>query len=178
MRVEIIGPRIEDRPLIKNLYVFYRYDLMAFIERGPGSFINEFGTIDGQTSRAHDEAVSGEDIYWQKPGILTPLLIRADGHLAGFALVNDVAHSGLATDFSMAEFFIARKHRRTGVGQAAATAVIATRPGQWDIAVIRRNTGAQAFWRRVAASVAGSAVQELDRNDDLWNGLILRFRVV
>ena len=116
------------------------------------------------------------DAYWSEPR-RTPLLIRADGHLAGFALVNDFAHSGLATDYSIAEFFVVRKHRRAGVGHAAATAIIAARPGQWEIAVIRRNAGAQAFWRRVAAAVASGDVEELDRNDDLWDGLILRFRV-
>lgn len=158
----------DQRGTFENLFQLYTHDFSEYWAGRAYGELNEDGLFG---------AYEHLDAYWSEPRH-TPLLIRADGHLAGFALVNDVAHSGLATDFSMAEFFIARKHRRTGVGQAAATAVIAARPGQWDIAVIRRNTGAQAFWHRVAASVAGSAVQELDRNDDLWNGLILRFRGV
>ena len=77
----------------------------------------------------------------------------------------------------MAEFFVVRKHRRAGVGFAAATQIVGPRPGQWEIAVARRNTAALPFWRRVAAAAAAAAaVEELDRDDALWNGWILRFR--
>jgi len=142
MRVEIIGPRIEDRPLIKNLYVFYRYDLMAFIERGPGSFINEFGTIDGQTSRAHDEAVSGEDIYWQKPGILTPLLIRADGRPASFAILATPPHADSSVNYRMNDFFVLNKCRRHGVATRAAAAILDRFRGKWEIGFLPSNTPA------------------------------------
>jgi predicted acetyltransferase len=117
------------------------------------------------------------DGYWTEAD-RTPLLIRADGHVAGFALINTFAHSGLPIDFSVAEFFVVRKHRRAGVGFTAATRIIRARPGQWEMAVARRNTAALPFWRRVASAIAGPAVEELDRDDDaLWDGPILRFRV-
>jgi predicted acetyltransferase len=105
------------------------------------------------------------------------MLIRADGRVAGFVMVNDYSHSGLPLDYGIAEFFVARKHRRSGVGQTAAKAVIGARPGLWELAVARRNTGAQPFWRKVAAELAEVEVEELDRDDQRWNGPILRFRV-
>lgn len=105
------------------------------------------------------------------------LFIRADGFLAGFAVVNRRSYSGEPCDFSMAEFFVARKFRRAGVGKIAALTVIGARVGQWEIDVVSRNRPAQSFWRSVAAPVAGAQVTELSRLDEGGNGLILRFRV-
>ncbi|TAJ74095.1 MAG: GNAT family N-acetyltransferase [Phenylobacterium sp.] len=113
--------------------------------------------------------------YWSEPGA-EPMLIRADGQVAGFVLIDRHSHSGLPTDFNMGEFFVARHYRREGVGRDAALEAIQVRPGQWELAVARRNTGAQAFWRRIAAAVAPE-VEEIDRDDAVWNGLILRFVV-
>lgn len=76
----------------------------------------------------------------------------------------------------MGEFFVARHYRREGVGRAAALAAIRQRPGQWEIAVARRNLPAQPFWRGIAAAAAAGPVEDLDRQDDRWDGPILRFR--
>jgi predicted acetyltransferase len=116
------------------------------------------------------------DDCWRDPR-REALLICADDRLAGFVLVNDYSHSGLPADFNMAEFFVARKHRRAGVGRAAALAAIRARRGLWEIAVARRNAGALAFWPAVAEAAASGPVEALDRKDDLWDGLILRFRL-
>lgn len=103
--------------------------------------------------------------------------IRVDGHLAGFALLSATSHSGEPADHEMAEFFVVRKHRRGGVGFAAASQLISARGGQWEIAVTRANVGALAFWRRVAAQAA-LEVDERWLDDHRWNGAILRFSVV
>lgn len=113
--------------------------------------------------------------YWSEAGA-EPLLIRADGHVAGFALIDRQSHSGQPTEFNMGEFFVARPYRREGVGRAAACAAIGARPGLWEIAVARRNLPAQPFWRGVAREAALGEVEELDQEDDRWNGPILRFR--
>lgn len=114
------------------------------------------------------------DSYWTEPA-REALLIRADGALAGFVMLNDHSHAGLPLDHAVAEFFVVRKYRRSGVGQAAARAAIQTRPGLWELAVARRNTGALTFWRGVAKDLSSSPFQELDAVDG-WNGTILRFR--
>jgi predicted acetyltransferase len=114
--------------------------------------------------------------YWTDPGC-SAFLIRADGNLAGFVLLDGEAHSGQACDFNVGEFFVARHYRREGVGRQAALAAIRQRAGSWEIAVARRNLGAQAFWRRVAAEVATGPVTEIDQHDERWDGLILRLAV-
>ena len=115
--------------------------------------------------------------YWEEPD-RTPLLIRRGGHIAGFALINGFAHSGLPIDRSVAEFFVLRKHRRGGTGTRAAHAIFRRDPGQWEAAIVRRNTGALAFWRGAVASCPGvSDIEELETGDDHWDGTILRFKI-
>lgn len=156
----------ERRLTFVNLFQLYAHDFSEQWFDRPEGELNEDGRL---------EEYSYLDNYWSEPRH-EALLIRADGRLAGFCLVNDHSHCGLPLDFQIAEFFVARKHRRSGIGQAAALAAIGARPGQWEIAVARRNLGAQPFWRRVAALVAGEAVEALDQDDARWNGLILQFR--
>jgi predicted acetyltransferase len=161
---EAAGP--ERRETLANLFQLYTHDFSEHWAGRPEGDLGEDGRF---------AAYAFLDSYWIEAD-REPLLIRADGKLAGFALINAFANSGLPTDFSMAEFFVARKYRRSGVGLAAATEIIRARPGQWEIAVARKNLAAQPFWRSVAAAVAVGVIDELDKADDRWNGLILRFR--
>ena len=110
--------------------------------------------------------------YWIRPR-WSAVLARCDAHLAGFALVNDEAHSGLPVDRNVAEFFILRKYRGRGVGRATAEAVFTRQPGQWEVAVARKNVAALAFWR--TAIRRASEVRELDVHGPEWDGPILRF---
>ena len=154
------------RVTLENLFQLYTHDFSVFWTDRPDGELQEDGRF---AQYVH------LDGYWTEAD-RTPLLIRAGGHVAGFALVNTFAHSGLELDYSVAEFFVVRKHRRSGVGFAAATQIIRARPGLWEMAVARRNVAALPFWRRVCSAVGAPSVEELDRNDALWNGAILRVR--
>lgn len=70
-------------------------------------------------------------------------VIRVDAHPAGFALVR------AGDPVQMAEFFVLRKYRRTGIGARAAREIIAFHPGRWSISQVATNSSATAFWRRV-----------------------------
>jgi predicted acetyltransferase len=155
----------EGRAAVENLFQFYVHDFADF-----------------STERRVELQADGRfppypplAAYWSEPGA-EPFLIRADGQIAGFVLIDRRGHSGEPVDFNMGEFFVARHYRREGVGRLAALAAIQSRRGQWEIAVARRNTVAQAFWRGVA-KVAAPKIEEIDQDDDRWNGLILRFLV-
>jgi predicted acetyltransferase len=118
------------------------------------------------------------DPYWREPDH-TPLLFRVAGRIAGFALLNVASHSGLPLDRNMAEFFVARKHRRDGVGTIAARVLFSRYPGRWEAAVARRNIGALAFWRGAASGHPRVRdVEELDVDTAEWNGPIVRFRIL
>jgi predicted acetyltransferase len=156
----------ERRLALTNLFQLYAHDVSEqWFDRPEGEL--------GEDGRLEEYPLL--DNYWNEPDHEV-MLIRADGRLAGFVMVNTYSHSGLPLDFQIAEYFVARKHRRSG-GRTAALEVIRARPGLWELAVARRNTGAQDFWRGVAAELAGEEVEALDLDDERWNGLILRFRV-
>ena len=159
----------ERRETLTNLFQLYAHDFSDQWFDRPEGELDEEGRL---------EEYGLMDKYWSEPDHEV-MLIRRDGRIAGFVMVNRYSHSGLALDHQIAEFFVARKHRRAGVGRAAALEVIRARPGQWEIAVARRNEGAKPFWRGVAAAAAaqGSTVDERDQADARWDGLILRFWV-
>lgn len=155
------------RQTLVNLFQLYAHDFSEQWFDRPEGELDEEGRL---------EAYGYMDKYWSEPNY-EAMLIRADGRLAGFVMVNDYSHSGLPLDYAIAEFFVARKHRRHGVGKTAAMAIIGAHPGLWELAVARRNTGAQPFWRKIAAELAKGEVEELDCDDERWNGIILRFQV-
>lgn len=115
------------------------------------------------------------DSWWQAPGHVA-LLIRREGRLAGFAQIEGVG----ATDAvrRVAEFFIVRKYRRTGLGTAAAAMVFDRYPGRWQAAVMRRNAGARAFWAHAIAAHPQLLTSEVDDSADAdWDGPVFRFRI-
>ena len=154
----------ESRAAFRNLFAFYRYDLMPFIEAGPGSGVNRYGTIDGETSRTHEEAF-GDDGLFQNPGVVSPFLIKVGGELAGLAVVVRPPHVTPGRDYRMNEFFVLNKFRRRGVGRAAALTLLDRFRGRWEIAQRPTNHGAIAFWQSVVHEHTGghhTAVQIVD----------------
>jgi predicted acetyltransferase len=159
----------DEASIIANLMQFYIHDFSELW------FDREVEGELGPDGRYSD--YPGLDAYWTDP-TREPWLFRVNGLPVGFALVNTVAHSDAPIDRSVAEFFVVRKHRRRGVGLAAAHAMFGTAWGVWEAAVVRRNVGALAFWRRAAASYPGVRdLVEEDHDDAMWNGAVLRFRV-
>jgi predicted acetyltransferase len=154
------------RETVENLFQFYVHDFSEFWLT-PQVDLDAEGRFPPYPPLAR---------YWTEPGA-EPLLILTDGKVAGFALIDREAHSGLPCDFSMGEFFVARPYRRGGLGTSAALDAIRARHGLWDIAVARRNLPALAFWRRVAAMAASEPVEEIDQDDAHWNGMVQRFSV-
>jgi predicted acetyltransferase len=125
--VEVVAAEIADKSVLRNLLELYLHDFSEMT----ASDVDEHGLF------GYDRL----DNYWTEPD-RRPFLIRADGRLAGFALVR----SGAPHD--MAEFFVMRRHRRGGVGLLAARAVFAMFPGEWQVREMAANAAATAFWRR------------------------------
>lgn len=157
----------EQEPVLQNLMQFYIHD---FSEFWAGTSKGDL-QIDG---RFEPYPLAS---YWTDPNRAVWFIWRGD-ILAGFALVNDHAHSGQAIDQSVAEFFLLRKHRGSGVAAQAAHLVFATRPGLWEVAVARKNTAAQRFWRRAVTAAPGATdIREIDVSTSEWDGPIILFRL-
>jgi predicted acetyltransferase len=165
--VEVSPARPEERAALANLMQFYVHDFSEFWA----------GTDEGELQDDGRFADYPLDAYWREPSRV-PLLLRLGGRPIGFALLNAVGHGFGAIDRNMAEFFIVRKHRRGGVGTAAARQVFGLHPGRWEVAVARRNLAALPFWRQAINGCDEVAdVAELDVDNGVWNGPLFRFRV-
>jgi predicted acetyltransferase len=88
--------------------------------------------------------------YWAEPDRRFPYLIRNEDGLAGFVLVTIGSQATENPDvLDVAEFFVLRRLRRTGVGRAAVVQLWDQRPGHWIVRVSEGNTGGHAFWSKI-----------------------------
>jgi predicted acetyltransferase len=113
-----------DRAAIENMMQLYTHD---FSEHWTGR-------AEGDLDDRGRFAAYPLDPYWTDPSHVA-FLIHVDAKLAGFALINTLSHTRQPLDRNVAEFFIVRKYRRSGIGLQAAHAIFDLYPGQWEAAV-------------------------------------------
>ncbi|MEO7807494.1 MAG: GNAT family N-acetyltransferase [Steroidobacteraceae bacterium] len=111
------------------------------------------------------------EIGHREPDQLTRWFADPNAHLLtiiklneplGFAMVTPGAPAvGRPTvQYRMAEFFVARQHRRRGIGQSAVRLICDRFAGTWEIVEYLRNPAAVGFWRRVVAQYTGGNYEE------------------
>jgi predicted acetyltransferase len=137
-----------DATLLSNLLELYTHDLSAAfpsIEIGP----------DGRYGYPQLA------LYWSEPERRFPFLIRCDDRVAGFALATRGSPASEDPSvFDIAEFFVLRRYRRSGVGGRAAVLLWNRLPGRWLVRVSEGNLGALPFWAGVIAELTGGAATE------------------
>jgi predicted acetyltransferase len=144
-RVELAPALPEQEPALANMFELYAHDFSEFIDIKLGA--------DGRFG------CEGLSSYWKEPG-RHAFVVRADGHLAGFAFVHRGSDINGDTDvWDMAEFFVARGFRRLGVGTRAAREVWKRFPGRWEVRVIDTNRKAKEFWRSAISEFVGETVE-------------------
>jgi predicted acetyltransferase len=140
-----------DAALLSNLLELYLHDLS---EAFPGLEL-------GADGRFGYEQLP---LYWSEPERRFPFLIRHGARVVGFVLA---ARGSPATDdpavFDIAEFFVLRRHRRSGVGRRAAFLLWDRLPGRWIVRVSEGNRGALRFWAGVIAEYTQGTATEVER---------------
>jgi predicted acetyltransferase len=164
-RIALRAVPAAEKSTIANLMQLYLHDFSEFAQ---------IGSAHGEVAENGLFAYQWMDSYWEKEDRF-PFTIRADGHLAGFALVNRWSALNRPLDQSVAEFFVLRKYRRSGVGTRAAHALFERFEGQWEIPVAWYNQPALAFWRKAVSGAADGPVEECDGDGERWSGKVLRF---
>jgi predicted acetyltransferase len=132
--VVIRKAELKDKEILKNLMQFYFYDFSEFIDAHPQSngLFGDYPYLDN---------------YWGEEERY-PYLVELEGKLAGFALVRFVK-TPEKSYYSIAEFFILKKYRKTGLGKSVAHRMFDLHKGNWEVFQIEKNKPAQAFWRKV-----------------------------
>jgi predicted acetyltransferase len=158
-----------EQRLIEGLIQFYIYDWSEMERPDSDAFEVE---ANGQF-----EAYPDLGDYWSKAEHW-PLVIAIGERVAGFALLNTHSHlSGGHIERNMAEFFVARKHRRRGVAAEALRQILHLHPGQWEVAIAERNMAAKAFWPKAIEDAPNVSGLYLTQGDgDHWRGPIWCFR--
>ncbi|KYF70620.1 GNAT family N-acetyltransferase [Sorangium cellulosum] len=88
-------------------------------------------------------------------------IIRCGGRVAGFVLATRGSPAAEDPDvLDIAEFFVLRGYRRSGVGRRAAFLLWSGLPGTWTVRVSEGNRGALAFWSGVIADFTKGAATE------------------
>jgi predicted acetyltransferase len=151
--------------ILTNLIQLYKYDFSEFAEIG-----SPYGEV-GPDGRF---AYEGLDSYWREDGRV-PLIVQADGRLAGFILVNRWSALNRELDHSVGEFFVLRKYRRIGVGTRAAKALFERWPGRWEVGVAWYNKPALCFWRKAIRDSVDATVEECTGDGARWRGPVLCF---
>ena len=154
MDLEIVPASDDDYRIVRNLARFYFYDL-ATHAGWPFPADGLFDAGDRFAGYWHRAAATPA---WPSAWLGFPFLLRLDGHPAGFALVKRLSEA--PATFDMGEFFVARQHRRQGIGRRAATALFDMFGGHWEVREMPANLPAQRFWRRIIADYTGGAFAE------------------
>lgn len=150
-----------DESVVRNLAQLYAYDfaeIMGWDLPDSGRFPD--GIVDGCFEGGHRN----------------PFLLRDDGRLAGFAIVDTRSRlTGAHGVRDMAEFFVARTARRRGVGSAAALTLFERFGGTWEVRQTARNTAAVAFWRKVIDRYTSGRFDESIHDTPRWRGPVQTF---
>lgn len=140
-----------DAALLENLLELYIHDLSATFRSIELGANGRFG-------------YSKLPLYWSEPERHFPFLIRWDSRVVGFALAT---RGSPASDdpnvFDVGEFFVVRRHRRSGVGRRAAMLLWNRLPGSWIVRASAGLPGAVAFWRGVVTEFTQGGAVEAER---------------
>ena len=137
-----------DTGLLSNLLELYIHDLSEVF---PGIELGDDGRF----------GYDGLARYVSEPERRFAFFVKCDARVVGFALVT---RGSPATDdpnvFDVAEFFVLRGYRRSGMGRRAAFLLWNRLPGRWIVRVSEGNLGALPFWTRIIAEFTGGAATE------------------
>jgi predicted acetyltransferase len=159
--VTIARATAEQAPLLANLLELYAHDFSEF----DALEINASGRF----------GYEHLPLYWKEPG-RHPFLVKINDNLAGFVFIRQ--GSQVTNDeevWDVAEFFILRRYRRSGVGVMAAHDVWSRFRGRWEVRVMEQNRPALDFWRRAVSRFTGEAAHPFpfEKDGKLWH--VFRF---
>jgi predicted acetyltransferase len=99
--------------------------------------------------------------YWTDTDANFAFLIKCGDQVAGFALATRGSPATQdATDLDVAEFFILRGYRRSGIGRCAAATLWDSIPGRWIVRVSETNQAGVSFWGKAIAAYTGESCAE------------------
>jgi predicted acetyltransferase len=134
MNFELIHASQGYKGVINNLMQFYMYDFSAYVD------------LDLEEDGFFQTYPNLED-YWIERDKKFPYIIKKNEKYVGFVLVKTIGAEN--NYFSIAEFFIMKKYRRTGIGKTVAVQLFDLHKGQWEVHQRENNKPALEFWSKI-----------------------------
>lgn len=152
--LEVVHADRNDDPILVNLLEFYLHDLAEWFK------------FDQHPSGKYTQST---DQYWADGHSV--YLLYAKSIPIGFGLVGPAYEFNQGDGMDMDEFFVVRRHRRTGVGADFATDLWNRYRGPWLVRVFQSNTPALLFWRKTISDFTNSRYEEetVEKNDSPWS---------
>jgi predicted acetyltransferase len=121
--------------LIANLFNLYMHDMAEWFRFD----------VEDDGRYAYDMSK-----HWDRDDLI--YVARCGGKLAGFVVVSSAKPFLSEGDgLDVEEFFVIRRYRHTGAGEALAKTIWQMHPGQWLVRVYEGNLPAIPFWRKIIA---------------------------
>ncbi|MGE7955018.1 GNAT family N-acetyltransferase [Pseudomonas sp. NPDC089530] len=160
-QIDLQPAQRDDWECIENLMQFFMYELSQWLPIKLG----QHGLF----------AIQPKTPYWRQPGT-RPWLLRVEGELAGFAIVDDEVRLA-EVQYNLAYLFVVRRFRGRGIGRQVVTQLLAGLPGQWQVLHLDANPPARAFWARVLPELSGGAFSCQPSTADGYPCTLYRFLV-
>jgi predicted acetyltransferase len=147
--VEAAAPR--DAVLLANLLELYIHDMSEVFPEVVLGAEGRFG---------YDKL----PLYWSEPERRFPFVLRCGARCAGFVLVTRGSPASHDPEvFDVAELFVLRSHRRSGIARRAMFQVWDRLGGRWIVRVSEGNVSALPFWERTIVDYTSGAVAQVTR---------------
>jgi predicted acetyltransferase len=107
--------------------------------------------------------------YWMSHDFCHPLVVTSDATPVAFAFIGVQPFPFMSADRShrVCEFYVDRAARRTGMGRETVRALLASRPGAWELFVLEKNHTAQRFWQAVLEAQASDVRTSVEEHGTL-----------
>lgn len=177
MNIEVVLAAADEAYIIKNMYPLYLHDLSGHYGLVEGHMPNRHGIFeDEEECRTLADQYEVQNIWWEKPGILFPYLIRADALPAGFVLIATPPHCAQGVDFFVNDFFLLQPFRGNGIAETAAVEVFERFRGEWELFTnpAAKNIAGQKFWRKTVSRYTQGKYTEI--TGETFDGHMLAFR--
>jgi predicted acetyltransferase len=151
MKITLSKASKEDKETIQNLGRFYVYEMSRYCGFEPGWETPSNGLFE----------CCDLSPYCEQPDHYA-FLIKVDGELAGFALLNKKG-STPDVDWNVGEFFVISKFQGKGVGRYVVELLFKQFPGIWETSQMPKNKAAIDFWENVVKMYTKGRFEKTDQ---------------
>ena len=150
MNIKVEPVKREEREILMNLLEKYSYEFSQYNNLD----VNSLGLY------GYDYL----DCYWWDNEKRYPFFIKVDNKLAGFIMVNDYPEGQIKTDYSISEFFVMYKYRRSGIGKFGIKYILNKFKGKWQLKFHPNNEISKNFWIKTISDYTNEKY-EIIKND-------------